>query len=83
MSIRSQFFCLRYCRCIHLGARCGREMAEQSAGRNVMQMKFGAVPGLPTCAKDGAERRSHKGSLDHFRQNAGGMFNPVALAYSK
>lgn len=52
MSIRSQFllFTLLLVLIISAPAR-GQQMAEQSGGRNVMEMKFAGVPGLPTCAR--------------------------------
>lgn len=52
MSIRSQFLLFTLLLVLFNSAPApGQEMAEQSAGRNVMQMKFAAVPGLPTCAR--------------------------------
>ena len=53
MSIRSQFllFTLPLVRLISAPAP-GQEMAEQSAGRNVMQMKFGAVPDCRLARKE-------------------------------
>lgn len=53
MSIRSQFllFTLLLVLLVISAPARGQEMAEKSAGRNVMEMKFAAVPGLPTCAR--------------------------------
>ncbi|MEP6913195.1 MAG: cupin domain-containing protein [bacterium] len=51
MSIRGQFWLvtLSLILLMSVSAR-GQEMAGQSAGRNVVGMKFGPLPALPTCA---------------------------------
>ena len=52
MSIRGQFWLFTLSLILLMSASAqGQEMAGQSAVRNVVQMKFATVPGLPTCAK--------------------------------
>ena len=52
MSIRSQFLLFTLLLVLFISYLApGQEMAEQSAGRTAMQMKFGGTLGLPTCAK--------------------------------
>ena len=52
MRIRGQFWLFTLALILFTSASAqGQEMAGQSAGRNITEMKFVTIPGLPTCAK--------------------------------
>jgi len=52
MSIRGQFWLFALALILVMSASAqGQEMASQSAGRNITEMRFVTIPSLPTCAK--------------------------------
>ena len=51
MSIRGELWLFTLSVILFVSASAyGQEMAGQSAGRNIVQMKFATIPSLPTCA---------------------------------